>query len=50
MGRRYSPPHPTGVWESVVSSPSGVRGGAGASAENDFSAFKASQNASRCTA
>jgi len=42
------PPHPAKGLGSVVSSLSGVRGGA--PAKNDFSAFKASQNASGCTA
>jgi len=37
-----------GAWGSVVSSLSGVRGRA--PAENNFSAIKTSQNASRCTA
>ena len=46
--RGISLPIRLGALGSVVSSPSGVRGGA--AAENDFSAFKASQNASGCTA
>ena len=36
-GEGYPPPHPTRVWGSVVSSPSGVWGGA--PAEIDFGAF-----------